>query len=53
MSPAKTSRPLIWVLAAALAGSAAAWGASALVIKVGDPRPHQHGDPLYSYQAPK
>jgi len=53
MNTAKTSRPLIWVLAAALAGAATAWGASALIIKVGDPRPHDHADPLYSYQAPR
>ncbi len=53
MSPAKPPRTLIWLLAAALAGSATAWGAAALVVKAGDPRPRYHGDPLYSYQAPR
>lgn len=53
MSTAKPHRTLIWLLAAALAGSATAWGAAALVVKVGDPRPQNHGDPLYSYQSPR
>lgn len=53
MSTAKPPRTLIWLLAAALAGTGAAWGAAALVVKVGDPRPVDHHDPLYSYQAPR
>jgi hypothetical protein len=53
MSAVKPRRTLIWLLAAALAGSAAAWGAGILVVKAGDPRPLDHHDPLYSYQAPR
>ena len=53
MSTAKPPRTLIWLVAAALAGSAGAWGAGALIVKVGDPRPQNHDDPLYSYQAPR
>ena len=53
MSPAKTPRTLIWLLAAVLTGSATAWGAAALVVKIGDPRPQIHEDPLYSNQAPR
>jgi hypothetical protein len=53
MSTAKPPRTLIWLVAAVLAGSATAWGAAALVVKVGDPRPQNHDDPLYSYQAPR
>lgn len=53
MSTAKPSRTLIWLIAAALAGSATALGGAALIVKVGDPRPQNHDDPLYSYQAPR
>jgi hypothetical protein len=53
MSTAKPARTLIWLVAAAVVGSATAWGAAALVVRAGDPRPQNHNDPLYSYQAPR
>lgn len=56
MSAAKVSSApstLIRLVLAALVGAAAAWGAAVLIVAVGDPRPQNHEDPLYSYQAPR
>ncbi|GAA1988095.1 hypothetical protein [Catenulispora subtropica] len=56
MSAAKVSgarSTLIRLALAAVAGSAAAWGAAVLIVAAGDPRPQDHHDPLFSYQAPR
>ena len=41
------------LLLAALLGAGAAWGAAALVVAAGTPRPQDHEDPLFSYQVPR